>query len=112
MRPREQAAATQRCRRAASLAAVLALACGLAFAQHSGRTPPASPRGALYIVDTDLAWGGDDSTALLMLLATREGRVLGVTTSAGNVWTAEATRNAERLLRAIDRADIPVHAGA
>lgn len=65
----------------------------------------------LVIVDTDLGLYGDDSMSLCILLQSRAFKILGITTTSGNVWSEEATVNALNLLQAIEHPDIPVHPG-
>ena len=65
----------------------------------------------LVIVDTDLGLYGDDSMSLCILLQSRALKILGITTTSGNVWSEEATVNALNLLPAIEHTDIPVHPG-
>lgn len=62
------------------------------------------------IIDTDP--GVDDAIALLMALSCAELEVIGLTTTAGNVPLAPATRNALALLEYLDRTDVPVYKGA
>ena len=45
-----------------------------------------------FVIDTDTA--SDDAVAILMALAARDVKVLGMTTVAGNVGVEQATRNA------------------
>ena len=56
--------------------------------------------------------GHDDAIALLLALASPEVELLGVTTVAGNQTLDKTTANAIRLLEFVDRAGIPVAAGA
>lgn len=65
----------------------------------------------LVIVDTDLGLYGDDSMSLCILLQSRALKILGITTTSGNVWSEEATVNALNLLQVIEHTDIPVHPG-
>jgi len=65
----------------------------------------------LVIVDSDLANWGDDSMALCMLLRSPAVRVLGVTSTSGNVWTEQANVNILRFLQVIQHPAIAVHAG-
>ena len=62
------------------------------------------------ILDTDP--GVDDAVAILMALACREFNVIGLTTTAGNVPLARATRNALAILEHVGRPDIPICKGA
>ena len=62
------------------------------------------------ILDTDP--GVDDAIAILMALACRQFNVVGLTTTAGNVPLARATRNALAILEHVGRTDIPVFKGA
>ena len=62
------------------------------------------------IIDTDP--GIDDAMAILFALASPEIELLGLTTIFGNVYTAQATQNALRLLEFAGRGDIPVAHGA
>lgn len=62
------------------------------------------------VVDTDP--GVDDAIALLMLMASPHVQILGLTTTAGNVPLARATRNSLAILEYAGRDDIPVHRGA
>jgi len=61
------------------------------------------------VIDTDT--GADDAIALLMALAHPQATVEAITTVAGNVPLAQASRNACCTLRVADRADIPVFVG-
>jgi len=56
--------------------------------------------------------GHDDAIALLLVLASPELDLLGVTTTFGNQTLAKTTRNALRVLELAGRADIPVASGA
>jgi len=56
--------------------------------------------------------GHDDAIALLLALASPELDLLGVTTVAGNQTVEKTTANALRVLEFVDRADVPVAAGA
>ena len=56
--------------------------------------------------------GHDDAIALLLALASPELELLGVTTVAGNQTLAKTTANAIRVLEHVERAEIPVAAGA
>lgn len=62
------------------------------------------------IIDTDP--GVDDAIAILMALANPSIEIVGITTTAGNVPLAPATRNTLALLEYAGRIDIPVHKGA
>ena len=62
-----------------------------------------------FLIDTDTA--SDDAVALLMALQSPEVRVLAITTVAGNVNVAQATRNALYTVELCD-ADTPVYQGA
>src|SRR4051812_33263692 len=62
-----------------------------------------------FVIDTDTA--SDDAVAILMALAAPNVRVLALTTVAGNVGLAQATRNALYTLE-VAGAEVPVHAGA
>jgi len=62
------------------------------------------------ILDTDP--GVDDAIAILMALACREFNVIGLTTTAGNVPLARATRNALAILEHVGHPNIPAHKGA
>ena len=65
---------------------------------------------AAIILDCDP--GHDDAIALLLALASPEVELLGVTTVAGNQTLDKTTANAIRVLELVDRAEIPVAAGA
>jgi len=56
--------------------------------------------------------GHDDAIALLLALASPELDLLGVTTVAGNQTVEKTTANALSVLEFVDRADVPVAAGA
>jgi inosine-uridine nucleoside N-ribohydrolase len=56
--------------------------------------------------------GHDDAIALLLALASPEVELLGVTTVHGNQTLEKTTVNALKLLEFVDRADVPVAAGA
>jgi inosine-uridine nucleoside N-ribohydrolase len=62
------------------------------------------------IVDCDP--GHDDAIALLLALASPEVELVGVTTVHGNQTLDKTTDNALRVLTLVDRADVPVAAGA
>ncbi len=61
------------------------------------------------LIDTDTA--SDDAVALIMALRSPEVHVLAITTVAGNVAVAQATRNALYVAELCE-ADVPVYAGA
>jgi inosine-uridine nucleoside N-ribohydrolase len=67
-----------------------------------------SPRPV--IIDTDP--GTDDALAIAIALQSPELEILGLTTVAGNVSIADATRNALSVLQALGRPDIGVWEGA
>ena len=56
--------------------------------------------------------GHDDAIALLLLLASPEVELLGVTTTYGNQTLEKTTTNALRVLELVDRTHVPVAAGA
>jgi len=56
--------------------------------------------------------GHDDAIALLLLLASPEVELLGVTTTYGNQTLEKTTANALRVLELVGRSEIPVAAGA
>jgi inosine-uridine nucleoside N-ribohydrolase len=56
--------------------------------------------------------GHDDAIALLLLLASPEVELLGVTTTYGNQTLDKTTANALRVLELVGRTDVPVAAGA
>ena len=62
------------------------------------------------ILDTDP--GVDDALAIMLALGSPELDVMGICTVSGNVPLKTGTRNAQGLLQLLDRADIPVFAGA
>ncbi len=62
------------------------------------------------IIDTDP--GQDDAVAILLALASPELDLLGLTAVAGNVPLALTEKNARIVCELVDRADIPVFAGA
>ena len=70
---------------------------------HSGSPEP-------VIIDTDP--GVDDAIALLMALSCPELNVIGLTTTAGNVPLAPATRNALALVEYLNRTEVLVYKGA
>lgn len=61
-----------------------------------------------FLIDTDTA--SDDAVALMMALRSPDVEVVGITTVAGNVSLAQATRNALTVVERC-RADVPVYAG-
>lgn len=67
-----------------------------------------SPRE--IILDCDP--GHDDAMAIIFALGSPALHLRGITTVAGNQSVTKVTRNAEAVLRACGRDDIPVHAGA
>src|SRR5256886_12950713 len=56
--------------------------------------------------------GHDDAIALLLVLASPELELLGVTTVSGNQTVEKTTANAIRVLDLLGRHDVPVAAGA
>jgi inosine-uridine nucleoside N-ribohydrolase len=56
--------------------------------------------------------GHDDAIALLLLLASPEVELVGVTTTYGNQTLEKTTANALRVLELMGRADVPVASGA
>ena len=56
--------------------------------------------------------GHDDAIAMLLALASPEVELVGVTTVAGNQTLEKTTANAIRVLELVERADVPVAAGA
>src|SRR5579872_6180111 len=62
-----------------------------------------------FLIDTDTA--SDDAVALIMALRAPDVSVVGITTVAGNVPVAQATRNALYVTE-LCGADVPVYAGA
>lgn len=73
-------------------------------------TPRATPSGRLdLLVDADT--GSDDAVALILATRTPRVRVHAVTTVAGNVGLAQATRNSLYTLELAGCADVPVHPG-
>jgi inosine-uridine nucleoside N-ribohydrolase len=56
--------------------------------------------------------GHDDAIAILLALASPEVELVGITTVAGNQTLEKTTTNALRVLELVDRADVPVAAGA
>ena len=67
--------------------------------------------GALPVI-LDVDPGVDDALALMLVLASPEVELVGVSTVSGNVPVEVGTRNALRLLNFLDRGDIPVFKGA
>jgi len=65
----------------------------------------------MVIVDSDLGFWSDDSMALCMLLRSPSVRVLGVTSTSGNVWTEQANVNILRFLEVVEHPEIAVHPG-
>ena len=63
----------------------------------------------IFLIDTDTA--SDDAVALIMALRAPDVRVAAITTVAGNVGVAQATRNALFTVE-LCGADVPVHVGA
>lgn len=61
------------------------------------------------ILDVDT--GIDDAIAILLAVASKEIDLIGITTVSGNVHVEKATRNTKRVLKLINREDIPVHKG-
>src|SRR5215472_17903476 len=62
-----------------------------------------------FLIDTDTA--SDDAVALIMALRAPDVRVVAITTVAGNVPVAQATRNALYTAELCE-SDVPVYAGA
>jgi purine nucleosidase len=66
-----------------------------------------------FLIDTDTA--SDDAVALIMALRAPDGRVVAITTVAGNVPVMQATRNAlytVQLSSEVGDANVPVYVGA
>lgn len=63
-----------------------------------------------YVVDTDC--GIDDAVAMMMLLASPEAELVGVTTVNGNVGVDKVTENVRRLLAYFGHNAVPVYRGA
>jgi purine nucleosidase len=61
------------------------------------------------LIDTDTA--SDDAVALVLAAASGLGRIVAVTTVAGNVAVAQATRNAIYTLELAGAGNVPVHQG-
>lgn len=61
------------------------------------------------IIDCDP--GIDDSLALILALKSPELEVLGITTMSGNVPALQGAKNALKVLRLLNRLDVPVYAG-
>jgi purine nucleosidase len=85
------------------LSAILVLACSL-FAV------PGYAQGRYVIVDQDVSSPAD--MALMLLLASPEVRLLGITVVTGNSWRDLEVAHALRLLEGLGRKDVPVLAGA
>lgn len=62
------------------------------------------------ILDVDT--GIDDAIAIMLALSSQELEVLGITTVSGNIDLASATRNTLKVLKLIQREDVPVYPGA
>ncbi len=62
------------------------------------------------ILDTDP--GIDDALAIILALNSPEIELVGITTVCGNVYVDRAVKNVYRILRFMDRMDIPVYRGA
>ena len=72
-----------------------------------------SEGGIEIIFDTDFVMPPyDDSMALMLALQSREIRILGITTVAGNESVERATSDALRMLEIANQAAIPVYQGA
>lgn len=92
--------------------------------RHNVRGGQCFPSGTTYsaeaipvLLDVDNGFGlpgcdPDDGVALALALCSPEVRLLGVTTSAGNCHTAEATLTTLRMLEMAQRLDVPVAYGA
>jgi len=59
----------------------------------------------------DLDTGIDDALAIAYALASDEVDLIGITSTYGNVVTAEAGQNSLRILELLGRTDIPVYLG-
>ncbi len=71
---------------------------------------PSAPARIPVLIDCDP--GHDDALAIALALARPELDVLGITTVGGNAALPDTTRNAQRVLALLGRADVPVAAGA
>jgi inosine-uridine nucleoside N-ribohydrolase len=72
-----------------------------------------NPQPVIFDTDPGIGAGldADDPLALMLILASDELELLGVTTTYGNVEVARATESALRVLEAAHRPDIGVHQG-
>ncbi|KAK6195642.1 hypothetical protein SNE40_001027 [Patella caerulea] len=61
----------------------------------------------LLVIDTDA--GLDDAQAILMALAAPHVEVVGITTVSGNVNSKQVSKNVLRLLKAVNKLEIPVY---
>ena len=73
-------------------------------------TNPEPQEPTPLVIDTDT--GSDDAVALLLAAASGLGRIVAVTTVAGNVPVAQATRNALYTLELAGAGDVPVYQGS
>ena len=71
---------------------------------------PGYAQGRYVIVDQDVSSPAD--MALMLLLASPEVRLLGITVVSGNSWRDLETAHALRLVEGLGRTDVPVVAGA
>ncbi|ELU5585865.1 nucleoside hydrolase [Clostridium perfringens] len=61
------------------------------------------------IIDCDP--GIDDALAIILALKSKEIKVIGITTVSGNVESLQGAKNALKVLKLLDRLDIPVYLG-
>src|SRR6201990_1427901 len=67
----------------------------------------------MVIIDQDGAGpGGTDQMAMMVLLQSPQGEVLGITMVSGNAWEPEEVQHTLRMLELIHRTDVPVVPGA
>jgi inosine-uridine nucleoside N-ribohydrolase len=78
---------------------------------QTGRDGDNDRQRKMVIVDSDMAPWGDDSMALCLLLQSPAVRILGVTSTSGNVWSEQANVNLLRLLEVIEHPEIAVYPG-
>ncbi|XP_050418774.1 nucleoside hydrolase isoform X3 [Patella vulgata] len=64
----------------------------------------------LFVIDTDA--GLDDAQAILMALAAPHVEVIGITTVCGNTNAKQVSKNVLRLLKAVNKLEIPVYTGS
>ncbi|KAH6932872.1 hypothetical protein HPB50_010480 [Hyalomma asiaticum] len=85
---------------------------GVFGATPKKRTPAVYPKGGPLKLIMDVDTGVDDAMALVFALTSERATVEAITVVAGNAYRDEAYNNTLRVLKLLDRAEVPVYKGA